>query len=142
MDFPHGVLQGLTSRWESHSEPLRTICAVKTFGKRAVNKASTGASDRMRTDEQSLARAPLCRVRLPVTPWAGARQAPLSVGFSRQEDGSGLPCSLPGHLSNPGTKPGSSALQADSSPLRHWESPEQNHYRAQVGSAASAFSAL
>ena len=76
---------------------------------------------------------PLCRARLLVTPWAGARQAPLSMGFSRQEDGSGLPCPLPGDLSNPGTKPGSPALQADSLPRRHWESPEQNHYRAQVG---------
>ena len=31
--------------------------------------------------------------------------APLSMGFSRQEDWSGLPCSLPGHLLNPGMEP-------------------------------------
>ena len=31
------------------------------------------------------------RVRLCVTPWTAAQQAPLSTGFSRQEGGSGLP---------------------------------------------------
>ena len=37
-------------------------------------------------------------VRLSVTPWTVARQAPLSVGFSRQEYWSGLPCPPPGDL--------------------------------------------
>ena len=35
------------------------------------------------------------------TPWTGACQAPLSMGFSRQEYWSGLPCPLPGDLLNP-----------------------------------------
>ena len=35
------------------------------------------------------------RVRLCVTPWPVAHQAPLSVGFSRQESWSGLPCPPP-----------------------------------------------
>ena len=39
--------------------------------------------------------------------WTGAPQAPLSTGFSRQEDWSGLPCPLPGDLPNPGTEPAS-----------------------------------
>ena len=47
------------------------------------------------------------------TPWTVARQAPLSVGFSRQEYWSGLPFPSPGDLPNPGIKPGSPALQAD-----------------------------
>ena len=34
-----------------------------------------------------------------------ACQAPLSLGFSRQEHWSGLPCSPPGDLPNPGIKP-------------------------------------
>ena len=34
-------------------------------------------------------------VRLCVTPWTAAHQAPLSMGFSRQEDCSGLPCPPP-----------------------------------------------
>ena len=45
-----------------------------------------------------------------------ALQAPLSMGFSRQEYWSGLPCPSPGDLSHPGIKPGSLALQADSLP--------------------------
>ena len=46
--------------------------------------------------------------------WTAALQTPLSKGFSRQEYQSGLPCPPPGDLSNPGIKPGSPALQADS----------------------------
>ena len=40
------------------------------------------------------------------TPWTAARQAPLSMGFSRQEYWSGLPCPPPGDLTNPGSNPG------------------------------------
>ena len=43
----------------------------------------------------------LGHVRLFVTPWAVARQALLSMGFSRQEYWSGLPCPPPGHLPDP-----------------------------------------
>ena len=35
-----------------------------------------------------------------VTPWTVACQAPLSIGFPRQEYGSGLPFTSPGDLSN------------------------------------------
>ena len=48
------------------------------------------------------------------TPWTVARQAPLSVKFSRQEYWSGLPFPSPGNLRHPGIKPGSPASQADS----------------------------
>ena len=41
-------------------------------------------------------------------------QAPLSMGFSRQEYWSGLPFPSPGDLPNSGIEPGSPALQADS----------------------------
>ena len=44
-------------------------------------------------------------VRLLVTPWIVARQAPLSTGFSRQEHWSGLPFPTPGDLLNPGMEP-------------------------------------
>ena len=40
-----------------------------------------------------------------VTPWTVACQAPLSMGFSRQEYWSGLPCPPPGGLSGPGIEP-------------------------------------
>ena len=41
------------------------------------------------------------RVRLLVTPWTVARQAPVSKEFSRQEYWSGLPCPSPGDLPDP-----------------------------------------
>ena len=47
----------------------------------------------------------LSHVRLFATPWTVAYQAPLSVGFSRQEYWSGLPFPSPGALPNPGTEP-------------------------------------
>ena len=43
-------------------------------------------------------------VQLFVTPWTVACQAPLSMGFSRQEYWSGLPCPPPGDLPKPGFK--------------------------------------
>ena len=58
----------------------------------------------------------LSHVPLFVTPWTIARQAPLSMWFSRQEHWSGLPCPPPGDLSNPGIELESPALQVDSLP--------------------------
>ena len=49
-------------------------------------------------------------VRLFVTPWTVARQAPVSMGFSRQGYWSGLPFSPPGDLPDPGIEPASPAL--------------------------------
>ena len=51
-----------------------------------------------------------------VTPWTVALQAPLSIGFPRQEYWSGLPFHSPGHLADPRIKPLSPDLQADSLP--------------------------
>ena len=49
-----------------------------------------------------------------VTLWTVAHQAPLSMGFSRQEYWIGFPCLSPRDLPDPGTEPGFPALQADS----------------------------
>ena len=48
----------------------------------------------------------LSRVRLFVTPWTVACQAPLPMGFSRQEYWSGLAFSSPEDLPDPGIEPG------------------------------------
>ena len=58
----------------------------------------------------------LSRVQLFATPWTVAHQAPLSMGFSRQEYWSGLPCPSPANLSGPAIEPGSPALQTNSLP--------------------------
>ena len=49
------------------------------------------------------------RVRL-CDPMGAARQAPLSMGFSRQEYWSALPCPPHGELPNPGIKPRASCI--------------------------------
>ena len=56
----------------------------------------------------------LSRVRLFVTPWTVAHQAPPSMEFSRQEYLSGLPFPFPGDLPNPGIEPRSPTLRTDS----------------------------
>ena len=48
--------------------------------------------------------------------WTVAHQAPLSIGFSRQDYWSGLPCPPEGDLPDPGIEPRSPALQVDSLP--------------------------
>ena len=47
----------------------------------------------------------LSHIRLSTTPWTVARQAPLSMGFSRQEYWGGLPFPSPGDRPDPGTEP-------------------------------------
>ena len=59
------------------------------------------------------------RVQLFTTLWTVACQAPLTMGFSRQEYWNGFPCPPPGDLPNPGIEPEAPALQADSLPLSH-----------------------
>ena len=58
-------------------------------------------------------------VRLFVTLWTVIHRAPLSMGFSRQEYWSGLPCPPPGDLPNPRIKLALPALQVDSLWLNH-----------------------
>ena len=55
--------------------------------------------------------------------WTIARQAPLSMGFSRQEYWSGLSCSP-----DSGIEPMSPALEVISLPLSHQGSPNNNSY--------------
>ena len=66
-------------------------------------------------------------VQLFGTLWTVAHQAPLSLGFSRQESWSRLPCPPPGDLSNPGIElvsPMSSALAGGFFTTRaNWEVP-------------------
>ena len=75
----------------------------------------------------------LSHVQLFGTQWTVAHQAPPSMGFSRQEYWSGLPCPLPGDRPDPGIEPvspPSPALQADCLPLSHQGSPMENSREA------------
>ena len=75
-------------------------------------------------------------------PWTVACQAPLSMGFSRQEYWSGLPFPSPGDLPNPGVEPGSPALQAGSLPSEPPGKPNcstsMEYYRAFKGNELSS----
>ena len=62
-------------------------------------------------------------VRLSATPWTVARQALLSMGFSRPKYWNGQPFPSPGDLPNPGTEPRSPSLQADSLPAEPQRKP-------------------
>ena len=68
----------------------------------------------------------LSHVQFFETPWTVAHQAPLSMGFSRQEYWSGLPFPSPGDLPGPGMEARSPALQADSLPSESTEKPNNN----------------
>ena len=65
----------------------------------------------------------LSHVQIFATLWTVAHQAPPFMGFSRQEYWSGLPCRPSVDLTHSGIEPASSALQANSLPMRHQESP-------------------
>ena len=67
----------------------------------------------------------LSRGRVFVTSWTAAQEAPLSMGFPRQEYWSGLPFLPPEDLPNPVIEPAYSVSpesQTDSLPLSHWGS--------------------
>ena len=73
-------------------------------------------------------------VRLFVTPWTAARQAPLSMEFSRQAYWSGLLCPPPGDLPNPGIEP----VSLTSTCIGRWVLYHQRH----LGSPPASNSAM
>ena len=62
------------------------------------------------------------------TPWTVAHEAPLSMGFSRQEYWSGLPFLPPGDLPDPGIESMSPALQVNSLPVEPPGKPPCNFH--------------
>ena len=68
-----------------------------------------------------------------MTPWTVARQAPLSMGFPRQEHWNGLPFPSAGDLPDPGIEPMSSALAGGYLPLSHLGSPEAGYLMLVLG---------
>ena len=79
-----------------------------------------------------------------VTPWTIAHKAPLSTGFSRQENWTGLPFLSPGDIPNPGTEPESPAFPArrvDSLLLSHMASETSSEEFFPASSSAWCFPA-
>ena len=87
---------------------LPSLCSVINGGVRGIVTARCGerAAGRGTSPPVSICSdfsapcvlSPFSRVRLLVTPWTAAHQATLSIGCSRQEYWSALPCPLPGDL--------------------------------------------
>ena len=75
-------------------------------------------------------------VWLFATLWTVTRQAPLSMGFSRQEYWSGLPCPLPGDLPDPGIEPASLMSPALAgwffNTSATWEAPLMNYINTSI----------
>ena len=71
--------------------------------------------------------------------WTVARQAPLSMGFSRKEYWSGLAFLSPGDLPDPGIKPASPALAGEffSLPLSHQGSSNLHNLNSVLGHISS-----
>ena len=92
---------------EGHGNPLQYSClknpieepgALQSMGLQSIGKKE-------RKKVKSLSHVPVF-----ATTWTVAYQAPLSMGFSRQEYWSGLPFLLLGTIPNPGTEPGSPVM--------------------------------
>ena len=104
-------------------EEQRSVCSRELFGSLPGVAEPLGTELGVGPEQQGPAAPPLqglslcpcvwavlsrfSRVRLFAALWTVALQAPLSMGFSRQEYWSGLPCRLLGDLPDPGTEPAS-----------------------------------
>ena len=101
--------------------------------------STLGEEDRASRDGRACVLSSLRQVWLFVTLWTIVHQAPLSMGFSRQECWSGLPCLPAGDLPHPGIKPRSPAvpaLQADPLLLSHQGSPHRMDMQAIILSSS------
>ena len=108
-------------RRRPHTRPRVQTGAILIYQKEDISKSS-----------HTLSAAPkwksLSRVWLFATPWTVACQAPLFMGFSRQEYWSELIFPSPGDLPDPGVKSGFPALQSGLYPLSHQRNPKSTCY--------------
>ena len=94
------------------SQGQSTQCRVQVHSKKIHNYQHLTPSYLNRSESESLS-VPSDPLRPSATPWTIQ-----SMGLSRPEYWSGLPFPSPGDLPNPGIKPRSPALQADSLPAK------------------------
>ena len=109
-----GVQVGFRKGRNQRSNCQHPLDIRKSKGIKKINKKSTSASLTTLKLSTVWKWKSLSRVRLFSTPWTVACQAPLPMGFSRQECWNGLPLPSPGDILNPGIEPWSPTLQADS----------------------------
>ena len=108
---------GLRGLWGSPVSPLDRLFS-------SMHARNVGVANQCRDDESESVKVLVAKSSPTlVTPWTAARQAPLSMGFSRQEYWSGFPCPPPGDLPDPGIKLQSPARQTDSFPSEPFGNP-------------------
>ena len=88
--------------WWYYHLAFRLCDTSKTFFKKTLKWIFSESIKYSQVNSPSVCESSRC-VQL-VIPWTAARQAPLSMEFSRQEYWSGLPFHSPGNLPNPGIK--------------------------------------
>ena len=122
------IEKGDNLQFRTNSEPTLTLQLQSTFIFRNsftityTNWSTSSLTALLSTVVVSGAHAPvqlLSRVQLFMTPQTEDCQAPLSMGFSRQEYRSGLPFPPPGDLAKPGIEPVSPALAGGFFPQSH-----------------------
>ena len=120
-----GVGGGRRERWsgEESSQMRDLLSLLHTLAWRGREMAEAKGRSMSALAPLAAAFQQLSHVRLFAAPWTVARQAPLSMEFSRQGYWSGLPFPSLGDLPDPGIEPAPPTLQADSLPLSHLGSP-------------------
>ena len=103
---------------------METQDTEKGWGRHPGGCLARAWAPRSTLSTEPLVLVPDNQLCLTVTAWTAAHQAPLSMGFSRQEYWSGVPFTSPGDLPNPEIQAGSPALQADSLPSEPPEKPK------------------
>ena len=99
----------------NHSLSIGSLLFVYLFTRMKTSRGKEGKGE-VKGEVREPKYSSLSCVQLFLTPWTTAHQAPLSMGFPRQEYWSGLPFPSLGDLPDPGIKPRSPAFQADSLP--------------------------
>ena len=114
--LPQGLLKGpqisslVSARWHPRqTSELQNYKIIKPCGLLCIKQITNGNSTRCSALSHSVG------FDCFVTPWTVARQAPLSMRFSRQESWSGSPVPPTGDLPDPGIEPKSPARQVDPS---------------------------
>ena len=110
----------MEGRWGKGTEALETLQRHDVFG------VCPATSLLFRGKRQFLLPSHSVVSNCSATQWTLTQQAPLSVGFPRQEHWSGLPSPSPGGLPDAGIETASPASQAGSLPLSLQGSPDAN----------------
>ena len=118
--YRRNVVHERKSQWTQQTSLLSYFKKLSQWSQTSATTTLIGHQHRDKTFHQKKYRcvlSPFSRVRLFVTLWTVGHQTPLSMGFSRQEYWSGLPCPSSGDLPNSGIEtesPVALLLQADS----------------------------